>query len=424
MLVMSCGGEEPGSPSLVTEDAGQELAKCLDLPCFEVPDVRAQDQADAVVQPDSRGKPDLPPNTEKCNGLDDNGDGRTDEEGALGCESFYADLDGDGFGTEKDSACLCLAAVPYTAIKAGDCDDAKPGINPAEEEICHNDEDEDCDGLLLPDCIDKACGPDGCGGACGSCPAGAVCTLGQCYFKNCQPQCAGKECGQNGCGGSCGDCPKGKSCFSFTCQTGTCQPDCTLKQCGDDGCGGNCPGCTDKEYCGPNGACLLFCTPNCTGKECGEDGCGGFCGGCPAGQKCWNYKCICKPDCNGKQCGDDGCGGICGNCSWGQSCNAGVCVDGLPSIDLSPQSPSSGDLLQVAVSDDTAWANVNLAVSGPCGPEPAQWGWVDSSNGPWTWHYTVGPVTGGIYSFTFTANSGAVQVHSGQTGVSGATNCW
>ena len=57
--------------------------------------------------------------------------------------------------------------------------------------------------LCAPDCTNKHCGDDGCGGSCGTCPTGETCAAnGQCL---CAPDCAGKECGDDGCGGEC-DC--------------------------------------------------------------------------------------------------------------------------------------------------------------------------------------------------------------------------
>ena len=55
-----------------------------------------------------------------------------------------------------------------------------------------------------PDCHQKECGWDGCGGSCGLCPLiQDECTDGVCV---CIPDCEGKECCSDGCGGSCGSC--------------------------------------------------------------------------------------------------------------------------------------------------------------------------------------------------------------------------
>lgn len=70
-----------------------------------------------------------------------------------------------------------------------------------------------CDGnacVCVPACVERACGPDGCGDSCGSCEAGEACTAeGQCV---CAPACEGKACGDDGCDGSCGSCAVGHLC--------------------------------------------------------------------------------------------------------------------------------------------------------------------------------------------------------------------
>ena len=67
--------------------------------------------------------------------------------------------------------------------------------------------------VCVPDCLDKQCGYDGCGGFCGQCPEGAKCQLdtGLCWEPS--PLCGNKECGDDGEGGSCGDCPPEKECL-------------------------------------------------------------------------------------------------------------------------------------------------------------------------------------------------------------------
>jgi len=63
------------------------------------------------------------------------------------------------------------------------------------------------------DCEGKACGSDGCGGVCGTCFPGTVCSAQYtCIPTNCVPACAGRECGDDGCAGSCGECAGGAEC--------------------------------------------------------------------------------------------------------------------------------------------------------------------------------------------------------------------
>lgn len=64
-------------------------------------------------------------------------------------------------------------------------------------------------------CEGRVCGPDGCGGSCGSCFKPFQCDLevGQCYDPdNCSPKCEGKQCGPDYCGGTCGACAAGVEC--------------------------------------------------------------------------------------------------------------------------------------------------------------------------------------------------------------------
>jgi len=86
---------------------------------------------------------------EVCNGMDDNCDGLVDPEGSGGCETYYADADGDGFGNGAQSKCLCGPSKPYQATKAGDCNDGNGAIHPGAAEVC-NGLDDNCDGATDP----------------------------------------------------------------------------------------------------------------------------------------------------------------------------------------------------------------------------------------------------------------------------------
>ncbi|NOZ01502.1 MAG: hypothetical protein GXP54_06380, partial [Deltaproteobacteria bacterium] len=99
---------------------------------------------------------------------------------------------------------------------------------------------------------------------------------------SCQPTCDGKQCGPDGCGGSCGTCNSDQACYSGLC----CTPNCSGKECGYDGCGGTCGQCEPEAVCIVAGAC---CVPDCEGKQCGPDGCGGTCGNCPS---CLQGQCV------------------------------------------------------------------------------------------------------------------------------------
>jgi hypothetical protein len=224
----------------------------------------------------------------------------------------------------------CGACVPNCDGKScgGDGCGGSCGTCPAGQ-LCKENQCQDAGGCQ-PKCDGLVCGPDGCGGTCGECQPGFKCHSGQCKQEVCQPDCAGKTCGDDGCGGSCGQCADGFFCQQGHCKK-TCTPSCAGKQCGDDGCGGSCGNCPINTFCDGNGHCASSCTPNCAGKQCGDDGCGGICGSCPPDKFCNQGHCAsqCTPNCIGKQCGDDGCGGTCGLCPGGQTCNnQGHCVSG------------------------------------------------------------------------------------------------
>ena len=235
----------------------------------------------------------------------------------------------------------------------GDCGNCEADFLCSETGKC----EPDCEVL----CMGKQCGPAGpdddcqcgacgdhetcselstcicafapCGGAC--CPEGDVCFEDAC----CTPDCEDKECGDDGCGGSCGECGEDQVCgedklclCAFeTCEAGCCAEEeqcfdgacCTAScdglACGDDGCGGSCGECGVGTVCSEAGACV------CEFQTCG-DAC------CPDGDLCFEEAC-CPPDCADVACGDDGCGGSCGEClgEWAQ-CEAGACVEPCPDL--------------------------------------------------------------------------------------------
>ena len=84
--------------------------------------------------------------TESCDTTyDDDCDEDTNDPGADGCDTYYADLDADGFGGQE-SACLCLPNEDYPEFYDFDCDDTVFEVNPDAEEICDDGVDNDCDG--------------------------------------------------------------------------------------------------------------------------------------------------------------------------------------------------------------------------------------------------------------------------------------
>ena len=96
-----------------------------------------------------------PNEPESCNGIDDNCNGSTDE--GLVFENYYADADGDGFGTGAPLYLCSDPGVQY-ATNAGDCNDASSSINPSATESC-NGIDDNCNGLI--DTYDPLLSPAG-----------------------------------------------------------------------------------------------------------------------------------------------------------------------------------------------------------------------------------------------------------------------
>ena len=104
---------------------------------------------------------------------------------------------------------------------------------------------------------------------------------GACVFQGCD----GRECGPDNCGGTCGTCACIESCLAGNCVSTACSD----KECGPDGCGGSCGQCDDPQEACFNGTCL--CMPDCVGKKCGTDGCGGSCGACAPKETCYEGQC-------------------------------------------------------------------------------------------------------------------------------------
>ncbi len=223
--------------------------------------------------------------------------------------------------------------------------------------------------LCVPDCADKDCGSDGCGDSCGECGEAEVCELGECVPGECHPMCTGKECGPDGCEGLCGKCDPGFECVAGACQ---CSPECEGKECGDDGCGAFCGDCPPLHDCTPDGLCL--CLQQCDGKICGDDGCGGNCGLCPGPQDaCLEGLCFCQPYCEGKECGSDGCEGSCGICENVQeSCQGGLCVC-LPYCTGKECGPD-GCGGECGDCDDGKWCTQDDCLLGACYSLPAEEG--------------------------------------------------
>ncbi len=86
---------------------------------------------------------------EVCDEADNNCDGEIDEDTATDATTWYADVDSDGYGDDKDAIVSCTAPKGYIE-QGGDCDDADADQFPGADEYC-NAEDDDCDGTVDED---------------------------------------------------------------------------------------------------------------------------------------------------------------------------------------------------------------------------------------------------------------------------------
>ena len=60
---------------------------------------------------------------EVCGGMDEDCDGKFNEDGAQGCKTLYPDADGDGYGAQVAGKCTCTPTAGYTVENNQDCYD-------------------------------------------------------------------------------------------------------------------------------------------------------------------------------------------------------------------------------------------------------------------------------------------------------------
>ena len=216
---------------------------------------------------------------------------------------------------------LCVSKCGNGQVDSGEnCSNCPADVKCSSGQSCVNGR---CQ--CMPNCTNKSCGSNGCGGSCGFCNSSQYCSNGRCVSKCGNGQIdPGETCSNCSADVRCGG---NQRCYNNQC----CTRQCNGKNCGSDACGGLCGQCLGKFTC-QSGTCVdVTCPRQCSGKQCGPDGCGGSCGSCPTGKVCntanWQCEGVCNRQCLGKQCGPDKCGKTCGTCSSGKQCNStGQCV--------------------------------------------------------------------------------------------------
>jgi predicted outer membrane repeat protein len=120
-------------------DAGDVINQCEQPTGYVRSDTDCDDSTSAVS----------PVATETCNMVDDDCDGTTDEDDAMGAPTWYADGDSDGFGDAASPDVACYVPTGFVSDST-DCDDGTATTYPGADETC-NLEDDDCNGTVDDD---------------------------------------------------------------------------------------------------------------------------------------------------------------------------------------------------------------------------------------------------------------------------------
>ncbi len=115
-------------------------AQSCEPPSGYIEDATDCDDADPTLSPDAE---------EVCDGIDNDCDGEIDEDSPVGIVTWYADVDGDGYGDPSSVIEDCEAPSGYVGDDT-DCDDTDDVVNPGALEIC-DEVDNDCDGSVDAD---------------------------------------------------------------------------------------------------------------------------------------------------------------------------------------------------------------------------------------------------------------------------------
>jgi hypothetical protein len=115
-------------------DPASAIQAC-DAPTGHVADATDCDDGDSSAHPGG---------LELCGGGDEDCDGDTDEAGASDAATWYADVDGDGYGSADYTTAACEQPTGWVSDDT-DCDDTEAAAHPDIDELCDG-VDNDCDG--------------------------------------------------------------------------------------------------------------------------------------------------------------------------------------------------------------------------------------------------------------------------------------
>ncbi len=124
-----------------THDPGDTSSGPLDEDQDGFDTDRDCDDSNSAIHPDA---------TEVCDGVDNDCDALVDDEDEVeGGVTWWADLDGDGWGDPESAVQACDAPSSYVDT-SDDCDDGDAAVHPDATEVC-NGVDDECDGLVDDD---------------------------------------------------------------------------------------------------------------------------------------------------------------------------------------------------------------------------------------------------------------------------------